>query len=319
MTTAETIKAITRDHLTNGKGLLLGQCVTAVGWIGGTVPDCEGIIEIPMTDVAGPAFAVGCALMGRRPIFVVRYQGFMWLNGSSLVNYAARSKDIWGVPVPIFVRAIGMEGNGIGHTASSSLHSLFMHAPGMPVAAPMTPGEYRGVWDQFMAGDDPIYVSEHRRSFGLVEEMRHLVSPRARVTIVAISAARLNALEAVPALEREGIAVDLFHQVWLKPFAPSRELIASLQRTGAGLVVDTGFEMCGASQSIAFDLMHRAGVPVHALGIEDRACGAAPVVENITPSASRIIERIKLLLDRPEDRRFALAHVAGSAVIGEDR
>src|SRR5262245_5400086 len=104
MTTAETIKAITRDHLTAHGGLLLGQCVTAVGWIGGTVPDCEGIVEIPMTDVAGPGFAVGCALTGRRPIFVVRYQGFMWLNSSTLVNYAARSKSVWGVPVPIFIR-----------------------------------------------------------------------------------------------------------------------------------------------------------------------------------------------------------------------
>ena len=69
-TTAETINEVTRNHLTHGNGLLLGQCVTAVGWIGGTVPDCEGIVELPMTDVAGPGFAVGCALMGRRPIFV---------------------------------------------------------------------------------------------------------------------------------------------------------------------------------------------------------------------------------------------------------
>ena len=98
MTTAETIKKITRNHLTNDNGLLLGQCVTAVGWIGGTVPDCEGIIEIPMTDVAGPGFAVGCALVGRRPIFVVRYQGFMWYNASSIVNYAAKSMQVWGKP-----------------------------------------------------------------------------------------------------------------------------------------------------------------------------------------------------------------------------
>ena len=34
--TAETIE-ITRNHLTKNNGLLMGQCVTAVGWIGGTV------------------------------------------------------------------------------------------------------------------------------------------------------------------------------------------------------------------------------------------------------------------------------------------
>jgi pyruvate/2-oxoglutarate/acetoin dehydrogenase E1 component len=292
VTTADTIRDITRWHLTENNGLLLGQCVTAVGWIGGTVPDCSGIVEIPMTDVAGPGFAVGCALMGRRPIFVVRYQGFMWYNSSSLVNYAAKSKQVWGVPVPIFIRSIGMEGNGIGHTASSNIHSLFMHSPGMPVAAPMTPGEYRSVWDHFLANDDPIYVSEHRRSFALTEEMPSIVRKGARVTIIAISAARLNALDALPLLEAAGIVCDLFHLVWLKPFGVTEEMIQSLERTGVGVIIDSDYEITGASRSLAYELMHRTGVPVHALGLEDRVCGVAPHLENTTPSARKIAETV---------------------------
>jgi pyruvate/2-oxoglutarate/acetoin dehydrogenase E1 component len=297
VTTADTIKAITRAHLGEGKGLLLGQCVTAVGWIGGTVPDCEGIVEIPMTDVAGPAFAVGCALMGRRPIFVVRYQGFMWYNASSLVNYAAKSKEVWGRACPIFIRAIGMEGNGIGHTASSSLHSMFMHSPGMPVAAPMTPREYRAVWDFFMAHDDPIYVSEHRRSFPLSED---LPAPRTRcprVTLLCISAARLNALDAVARLTAAGIPVDLFHLLWLKPFEPEPALLDSLAASGLGLVIDSGYEIAGAARSLAYELMHRTGAQVHALGLEDRVCGVAPGLENITPSAAKIFDTVTELVE----------------------
>ena len=48
MNVAETIKKNTRKHLENG-GLFYGQCVSAVGWIGGTVPEMteeEGIIEL---------------------------------------------------------------------------------------------------------------------------------------------------------------------------------------------------------------------------------------------------------------------------------
>jgi acetoin:2,6-dichlorophenolindophenol oxidoreductase subunit beta len=292
-TTADTIKEITRHHLTVNNGLLLGQCVTAVGWIGGTVPDCEGIVEIPMTDVAAPGFAVGCALMGRRPIFVVRYQGFMWYNASSLVNYAAKSKEVWGVPVPIFIRSIGMEGNGIGHTASSCIHSIFMHSPGMPVAAPMTPAEYRSVWDRFMAQDDPIYVSEHRRSFTLKDEMADVVREGAQVTVIGISAARLNMLEAVAELEARGIACDSFHLVWLKPLGISEEVLESLRKTGVGVVIDSDYEIAGAARSIAYELMHRTGVPVHALGLEDRVCGVAAHLENITPSPRKISDLIR--------------------------
>lgn len=296
LTTADVIKEVTRKHLDEDNGLLLGQCVTAVGWIGGTVPDCENIVEIPMTDVAGPAFAVGAALKGRRPIFVVRYQGFMWYNASSLVNYAAKSKQVWGVSCPIFIRSIGMEGNGIGHTASSSLHSIFMHSPGMPVVAPMTPNEYRSIWQWYMDNDDPIYVSEHRRSFVLTDEMEDRVVEKAKITILAISAARLNALEAVEILSDLGIECNLIHQVWLKPFEPSRDLINSLKETKLGLVIDSGYQMVGASESFAYKLMHESKIPVFAYGIADKVCGVSKETENITPDAKSIVNKVLSLI-----------------------
>src|SRR3989344_3481789 len=116
MTVAEKIKQITREHLLKNNGLALGQCLTAVGWVGGTVPemgDEDGLVELSMADVAGGGIAVGMALAGRRPIYIVLYQGFQWFNAAHIVNYAAKSKDMWGIPCPIFVRSIAMDG-GIG-------------------------------------------------------------------------------------------------------------------------------------------------------------------------------------------------------------
>ena len=306
-TTAETISKITKKHLTEDNGLLLGQCVTAVGWIGGTVPDCEGVAEIPMTDVAGPAFAVGCGLMGRRPIFVVRYQGFMWYNSSSLINYAAKSKQVWNRPCPIFIRSVGMEGNGIGHTASSCIHSIFMHSPGLPIAAPMSPIEYQSVWDHFMAHDDPIYVSEHRRSFTSSLEMENIVQDHADITIIAISASRLNAIEAEKILREQNIKCNLFHLVWLKPFRPTEEMLDSLKKSKVGLVIDSDFEISGASRSLAYELMHQTGVPVHALGLEDRVCGVAQNLENITPSPIKIASTIKQYIQHKGAMSFSLS------------
>lgn len=294
-TVAETIREITAHHLTKDDGLLLGQCVTAVGWIAGTVPDVKNIVEIPMTDIAGPGFAVGCALAGRRPIFVVRFQGFMWYNCSSLVNYAAKSKQVWGIPCPIFVRSIAAEGKGIGHTASSSIHSIIMHSPGMPVAAPMTSNEYKEVWQYFIDNNDPVYCSEHRRSFEISEEMEDIDELEANITVVAISASRLNMLEAEKILRAQGIRCNIFHLTWLKPFNPSRKMLESIRRTGVGLVLDSDYEITGASRSIAYELMHLTGSPVHALGIEDRVCGAAERVENITPKPEKIVAVINRL------------------------
>lgn len=295
-TVAETIQRITRDHLTHGRGVLFGQCVTAVGWIGGTVPEmteAEGIVELSMADVAGAGIAVGAALVENcRPIYVIRYQGFMAYNAATLLNYAAKSKEMWGVPCPLLVRSIAMEG-GIGPVASACHHSMVMRMPGIPVVAPMTPGEWVAAWDWYMNNDDPLYVSEHRRSFPVRDEMPDRVEPSARVTVFAISASRLNAAEAIDALAREGIACDFFHVVWLKPFTYTEDMIASLRKTGCGLVIDSDFEVCGASQSIAYALMHASGVPVHAMGLEDRTAGFAPHLDNPTPRVSRIADWIR--------------------------
>ena len=61
-TVADTIREITRTHLTKNNGLLLGETISAVGWVNNTVPDCQGIVELPMSDVAGSGIAVGAAL-----------------------------------------------------------------------------------------------------------------------------------------------------------------------------------------------------------------------------------------------------------------
>ena len=300
-TVAETIKAVTRDHLKSGRGVLFGQCVTAVGWIGGTVPELteeEGIIELPMADVAGAGIAVGAALMaGCRPIYVIRYQGFMTYNAASLLNYAAKSKEMWGIPCPVLVRAIGMEG-GIGPVAGGCHHAMVMRMPGMPVVAPMTPGEWAAAWDWYLNHDDPVYISEHRRSFPITEEMPNQKRPDSRLTVFGISASRLNAREAIGQLAVEGIACDLFHLVWLKPFTVTEEMVASLRETGRGIVIDSDYESCGASQSLAYQLMHASGVPVHAMGLEDRTPGFAPQHDNPTPRVERIADALRNLAGR---------------------
>ena len=54
--------------------------MTAVGWVGGTLPEMyekDGMIEISMADVADGGFVVGAALMNSRPIYATRYQGLI--------------------------------------------------------------------------------------------------------------------------------------------------------------------------------------------------------------------------------------------------
>lgn len=291
VTVAETIREISRRHLEENNGLLLGQSVSAVGWVNNTVPDCKGIIELPMTDVAGAGIAVGAAMVERRPIFVIRFQDFLILNGSQLIFYAAKSKELHGRATPLFVRAIAAD--GIGPVHSGVLHSIFMHFPGFRVCSPMTPKEYEAVWADFMANDDPMIVSEHRASFSNTEELDDVIHEDADITLYPISATRFEAIKAAEQLATEGIRCNVVHILWLKPFVADERMITPLQQSRRGLVVDAGHEIAGASQAIAYELTQASGIPVKALGLMDRTKCLCSPLQNKFPDVEMIIATIK--------------------------
>ncbi len=289
MNVAETIRKITREHLGNG-GCAIGQCLTAVGWVGGTVPEMteeEGLIELAISDVSGGGIAVGLALAGKRPIYIVRYQGFQWFNAPIVINYAAKSKEMWGNPCPVFIRSIGMEG-GMGPVASNSHHGIFTRMPGVAVCAPMTPKEYESIWKWFMEHDDPLYVSEHRRSFKIDYELPDIVHEKAYVTLFPISSTRLNALEAVELLKKEKIVCNIVNLLWLKPLGLDERILNSLKNSKyGGIVIDGDYED-GTAKSIAFNIMERADKKVRVLGLEEKTAGFAPHLDNPAPTPQRI-------------------------------
>ncbi|MBU1082732.1 MAG: hypothetical protein KKB59_19760 [Spirochaetes bacterium] len=299
-TVAETIRETTREHLLSGKGKLFGQCVSAVGWVGGTIPELtekEGIVELALSDCSNAGMPIGAALAGTRPIYVVRYQGFLWYNAVSLINYAAKSKEMWGVSCPVFIRAIAMEGN-IGPVATSSEHSMVMRKPGMAVYAPMTSGEWLETYEYFMANTDPMFCSEHRKSFALTGyPVTEGYNGDEDITIFAISAARLSAQEAQKELIECGIKCNIF-PVWkLKPLGIPALGYKSLYNSGIGLVIDSDNEICGASEHIANHLMMETRIPVHTLGVQDRTAGFAAHLDNGTPTAEMIVRKVRDIVE----------------------
>jgi len=296
-TVRETIKSLTRSHLEKGRRCF-GQCLTAVGWVGGTLPELyeeDGVVEFSMADVAGGAIATGIALAGERPIYVVRYQGFQWYNAPSIINYAAKSKDIWGIPCPIFVRSIAMEG-GVGPVAGSSHHSLYDRMPGLKIASPMTPDEYESVYESFMNDDVPYYVSEHRKSYDNTRELEDFIHEDADITLLPISVTRFAAEEARTALEKVGYKVNIVHQMWIKPFASKEKSIkALLQSKRGGIVLDDDYEQ-GVASSFAHQLMLSSKKDVYTLCIENRTAGFHPDVDVFPPNCDKIVEKSLLVL-----------------------
>lgn len=297
-TVKETIKQIVKIHLKKKRFLAMGQCLTAVGWVGGTLPELyekDGMIELSMADVAGGGIAVGAALVGKRPIYVIRYQGFNWYNAPMILNYACKSKELWNVPCPVFVRSIAMEGK-IGPVAGSSHHSLYHRMPGIKIASPMTPKEYKKIYENFMKEEEVYYVSEHRGSFNNDKELPDIAVKKTELVIFAISITRFEAKKAIEILNKDKFKISLCNILWIKPLKINKKFITLLKNSKyGGLVIDDDYED-GVAKSIANNLSLRSNKKVHTLGLKNKSAGFSKNGDNLPPSYKEIISKVKKIL-----------------------
>jgi pyruvate dehydrogenase E1 component beta subunit len=293
-TVAETIKFLSKRLIDSNKGIIIGQCLSAVGWVQNTVPaQKKGIVELPMTDVAGAGFAVGASLANIRPIFILRFQSFLWLNASPLINHAAKAKEIFGYSAPVFIRAIASEGLSSGPLHTNCYHSPFAHMPGLPICAPMSPKEYLSIWKIYMKNNNPLLVSEHRRSYKEHKEFNDYINKKSKITVFAISACRFEIEQTQLILKKKNIEIDIFHIVWLKPFKMKKKYIESIKKTKKGIVIDSTYEICGISEHIAFKLMHSVkNSKVYNYGMKDKSPGCTKSLLNGTPNATQIEKKI---------------------------
>ena len=298
-TVRETIKKIIHKHLKTKKGKVFGQCLTAVGWVGGTLPELyekDGMIELSMADVAGGGIVAGSALMKERPIYVIRYQGFNWYNCPMIVNYAAKSKELWKTPCPVFVRGIGMEG-GIGPVAGSSHHSLYFRMPGLKICSPMTPNEYRNIYKQYLKDNDVYYVSEHRGSFNNNKEFKNDITGNKDLIILAISITRFEAIEAKKVLEKMGYKIGIVHILWIKPFKVPKNTYNAIKKSKKGAILLDDDYVDGISNSLANKINLKTGKKIYTMGLKDKTAGAHVKVDNLPPNSKEIIKKVIKILN----------------------
>ena len=301
-TVRETIKETSRNHIKKNNSLIFGQCLSAVGWVGGTVPELtekEGLVELSMADVANGGIVAGAGLSNRRPIYVIRYQGFNWFNASIILNYACKSKEIWNVPCPIFIRGIAMEGS-IGPVAGSSQHSIYYKMPGIKIISPMTPKEYLIAYNDFMKNDEVMYVSEHRGSYTNTKELDDFLDGDLDLILFPISITRFEALKAKVELEKEGYKIGIANILWIKPFLIKKDWEqAVLKSKFGGIVLDDDYTD-GVASNLAFQLIKKTKKNFEVMGLKDRSAGFSKTTDNLPPSCKEIIIKCKELINKNE-------------------
>ena len=296
----QTIKTITLHHLKKNKSQVFGQNLTGVGWVAGTLPklfEKDGVIELPMADVAGGGIVTGSALMGKRPIYIIRYQGYNWFNCIFIVNYACKSNAIWKIPCPMMIRGISSEGS-IGPVAGSAHISTIYKMPGLKIFSPMTNKEYSNVYKNFMKSKDVFYISEHRSSYSNTKEFKNDLTGNKDIILMPISVTRFAAEKAKLILEKKGFSVGIIHLVNLKPFLIKSEWIKAIKKSKFGVLMTDNDYVDGILRILAHQINEKTNKPVSVLGLDDKTAGHHKKVDNLPPNELKIVERVKIIIKK---------------------
>ena len=289
----ETIKEITYKHLRKNKSQVFGQNLTGVGWVAGTLPklyEKDGVIELPMADVAGGGIVTGSALMGKKPIYIIRYQGYNWLNCTFIVNYACKSNEIWKIPCPLIIRGIASEGS-IGPVAGSAHISVIYKMPGLKIFSPMSSKEYIAVYNKFIKSKDVFYISEHRHSYSNKKEFKNEIKGKKDLILMPISVTRFEAEKAKKSLEKKGFKIGIIHLVNLKPFTLEKKWISAIKKSKAGVLMTDNDYNDGILRTLAHQVVEKTNKNVSVLGLDNRTAGHHKKVDNLPPDEFKISKK----------------------------
>lgn len=294
----EIICEITSKHLKKFKTIVYGQNLLGVGEVNGTLPknlkEKNGIVDLPMADVAGGGIVAGTALLGKRPFYIIRYQGYNWFNMIFILNYACKSKSIWKIPSPIFIRGIANEGS-IGPVAGSTHISQFYKMPGIKIFSPITPTEYRDVYKKFCTDDDVYYVSEHRKTYDNIKDYKNVLFKKSEVTVILNSITRHSANEIECYFKKKKIAI--IHIYKLKPFILSSKEINQIKKTSKSILICDDDYIEGTPSLLAAKIMNlNSKVKIYMLGLPNKTAGHHPKVDVLPPSGTQIIKKIKEIM-----------------------
>ena len=211
-----------------------------IGVFGGAFKVTEGLLEefgearvrdTPISENTIVGVGVGAAMTGLRPVVELMTINFALLAFDQIVNHAAHIHYMFGgqAKVPLVVRMPQGAGHQLGPTHSHCFEAMFMHVPGLLVAAPTTAADAKGLLTSAIRDENPVIFIEHESLYGIrgeVPEGEHLVHfGQARVaregedvTIVGISRMALTAERAASTLAAEhGVEAEVIDPRTLRP------------------------------------------------------------------------------------------------------
>ncbi|WP_352653006.1 dehydrogenase E1 component subunit alpha/beta [Mesorhizobium sp. M0659] len=295
----------------DGSVVLMGEDVTVYGGTKLIERFRNRIWDTPISEGSFTGVGIGAAIYGLRPIVDLQYASFAYLASDQIINQASKLRYMTGgqINIPIVFRCcIYSTGSNAAQHADRPYPS-FMNVPGLKIINPTSAADMKGLMKSAIRDGDPVLVFEENKLRPLIGDVptdpEHTI-PIGKadvkregkdVTLIAIGAAIQPTMEAVDALAREGISVEVIDPRTLKPL-DHEAFKTSVAKTGRLLVVEDAHRVCNVGSEIAAvmaeeasDLLKR---PILRLSAPDIHVPFSPALEkDFYPTKDRIIAAVR--------------------------
>src|ERR687897_2644512 len=251
-----------------------------VGVFQGSFKVTEGLLDefgekrvrdTPISENTFVGMGVGAAMLGLRPVVELMTINFSLLAMDQIVNHAAHIHYMFGgqVRVPLVVRMPQGAGHQLGPTHSHCLEAMYLHVPGLLVAAPSTPADAKGLLKAAIRDDNPVVFIEHETLYGQRGEVPENGGPMRfgeaavrregdDVTIVGISRMAVTALKAADTLADEHeIEAEVIDPRTLRPLDLDT-ILESVKKTNRAVIVEEGWPHGGVGANLAALIQEQA-------------------------------------------------------------
>lgn len=273
----------------------------------------ERVLDTPISEMGFLGTAVGAAATGLRPVAELMFIDFLGVSLDPLLNQAAKLRYMFGgkAKVPLVVRTSSGAGRRAAAQHSQTLYGITTGIPGLKTVVPATPADAKGLLLAAIRDDDPVVFCEPKslmRETGAVPEGDYttplgkaaIVREGRDVSLVGIGQTVGTCLAAARTLAKDGIEAEVLDLRSLQPM-DEPAILATLEKTGALVVVDEDTPRCGVASDVAalcvdqgFDFLD---APVRKITAPHTPVPFSPVLEDaFLPSAEQITQAVREML-----------------------
>jgi pyruvate dehydrogenase E1 component beta subunit len=323
MTAQEAIaQALAEEMRRDSRVLMFGEGVATKRRDLVTEFGAERVRNTPLAEAIIAGTAAGAAATGLRPVVDLLFAPFVTYAMDALVNSAGKLRFVSGGQFRFPLVAMAMTGGGwaVGAQHNHNVEAWFAHSPGLKVAMPSAPADFKGLLKAAIRDDNPVLFFADMALLaqeGDVPPGDHVV-PLGRavvrrsgedVTLIAYAKSVQACMQAAQALAQRGISAEVIDLRTVKPL-DEKTVLESVRRTGRVVVVHEASRTCGVGAEVAALAAEHAFASLRApivrlTGPDAPAAASFPLEQAFAPQPAAIEQAVASMCEQPLSSRRA--------------